>query len=80
MMLHQDASWHVWVAGEPACDLVVTLDDATSAIYSALLVSEEGTASTFAGLLETFTDHGLPCSLYTDRGTTVFTRPWWRAG
>jgi len=27
MMLHQDASRHVWVAGESACDLVVTLDD-----------------------------------------------------
>ena len=47
MMLHQDASRHLWVAGLPACDLVVTLDDATSAIYSALLVAEEGTTSTF---------------------------------
>jgi transposase len=73
MMLHQDASKHVWVAGTPACDLVVTLDDATSAIYSAILVDEEGTASTFAGLLETFTTHGLPCSLYTDRGSHYFT-------
>jgi transposase len=75
MMLHQDASRHVWVAGEPACDLVVTLDDATSGIYSALLVAEEGTASTFAGLLETFTAHGLPCSLYTDRGSHYFHTP-----
>lgn len=75
MMLHQDASRHVWVAGEPACDLVVTLDDATSAIYSAILVPEEGTASTFAGLLEVFTAHGLPCSLYTDRGSHYFYTP-----
>ena len=75
MMLHQDASRHVWVAGEPACDLVVTLDDATSAIYSALLVAEEGTASTFAGLLETFEAQGLPCSLYTDRGSHYFHTP-----
>jgi transposase len=75
MMLHQDASRHVWVAGAAACDLVVTLDDATSAIYSALLVAEEGTASTFAGLLETFTDQGLPCSLYTDRGSHYFHTP-----
>lgn len=73
MMLHQDASRHEWVAGAPACDLVVTLDDATGAIYSALLVAEEGTASTFAGLLEVFTVHGLPCSLYTDRGSHYFT-------
>ena len=75
MMLHQDASRHVWVAGEPACDLVVTLNDATSAIYSALLVPEEGTASTFAGLLETFSAQGLPCSLYTDRGSHYFHTP-----
>ena len=75
MMLHQDASRHEWITGEPACDLVVTLDDATSAIYSAILVPEEGTASTFAGLLETFTAHGLPCSLYTDRGSHYFHTP-----
>lgn len=75
MMLHQDASRHVWVDGVPACDLVVTLDDATSTIYSAILVPEEGTASTFAGLLEVFTDHGLPCSLYTDRGSHYFHTP-----
>jgi hypothetical protein len=75
MMLHQDASRHVWVADQPACDLVVTLDDATSAIYSAILVPEEGTASTFAGLQEVFTAHGLPCSLYTDRGSHYFHTP-----
>jgi transposase len=75
MMLHQDASRHEWVAGEPACDLVVTLDDATGAIYSAILVAEEGTASTFEGLLEVFTAHGLPCSLYTDRGSHYFSTP-----
>src|SRR5690348_2453114 len=47
MMLHQDASRYAWLAGAPACDLVVTLDDATGEIYSALLVVEEGPASTF---------------------------------
>lgn len=73
MMLHQDASRHEWVAGVPACGLVVTLDDATGAIHSALLVAEEGTASSFAGLLETFAGHGPPCSLYTDRGSHCFT-------
>ena len=75
MMLHQDASRHEWVAGAPACDLVVTLDDATSAIYSAILVPEEGTASSFAGLLEAFSTQGLPCSLYTDRGSHYFVTP-----
>jgi hypothetical protein len=46
MMLHQDGSRHVWVEGLPALDLIVTLDDATSEIYSMILVAEEGTAST----------------------------------
>src|SRR5258708_27900665 len=47
MMLHQDASTHAWLPGARRDDLVVTLDDATSAIYSAFLVDEEGTASSF---------------------------------
>ncbi len=65
----------MWVTGQPARELGVTLDDATGAIYSAILVPEEGTASTFAGLLETFAAHGLPCSLYTDRGSHYFHTP-----
>jgi transposase len=72
MMLHQDGSRHGWLAGQAPLDLIVTMDDATSTIYSALLVEEEGTASTFRGLLEAFTAHGLPCALYTDRGSHYF--------
>jgi hypothetical protein len=72
MMLHQDGSQHRWLAGQAPLDLIVTMDDATSTIYSAVLVEEEGTASTFCGLLETFVAHGLPCSLYTDRGSHYF--------
>jgi transposase len=72
MMLHQDGSRAVWLAGQPALDLVVTMDDATSTLYSALLVEEEGTASTFRGLLEVFESKGLPLSLYTDRGSHYF--------
>src|SRR5450631_4355862 len=68
MMLHQDGSTHAWLGGQPALDLIVTLDDATSAILSAFLVEEEGTASTFRALREVFGRHGLPMSLYTDRG------------
>ena len=49
MMLHQDGSRHQWLAGHDAMDLIVTLDDATGAIYSAFLVVEEGTDSTFRG-------------------------------
>ena len=75
MMLHQDGSRALWLAGEPQLDLIVTMDDATSTIYSAFLVEEEGTASTFRGLLEVFTGHGLPLSLYTDCGSHYFYTP-----
>ena len=72
MMLHQsDGSRHAWLEGQ-ALDLIVTLDDATGAIYSAFLVEEEGTASTFQALNEVFSEHGLPMSLYTDRGSHYF--------
>jgi hypothetical protein len=72
MMLHQDGSRHEWLEGQPALDLIVTLDDATGAIYSAFLIEEEGTASTFRALNEVFSEHGLPMSLYTDRGSHYF--------
>lgn len=76
MMLHQDASMHAWLPGGQAKhDLVVTLDDATSAIYSAFLIDEEGTASSFRGLGEVVARHGLFCSLYTDRGSHYFHTP-----
>jgi transposase len=72
MMLHQDGSRHAWLEGEAPLDLIVTMDDATGAIYSAFLIEEEGTASTFRALNEVFSAHGLPMSLYTDRGTHYF--------
>jgi len=75
MMLHQDGSRAAWLAGAAPLDLIVTMDDATSTIYSAFLVEEEGTASTFRALLEVFTVRGLPSSLYTDRGGHYFYTP-----
>jgi transposase len=72
MMLHQDGSRHAWLEGQAALDLIVTMDDATGAIYSAFLIEEEGTASTFRALKEVFSAHGLPMSLYTDRGSHYF--------
>lgn len=72
MMLHQDGSRFAWLAEQPPLDLIVTMDDATSEVYSAFLVEEEGTASSFRGLLETFGAKGLCCSLYTDRGGHYF--------
>ena len=76
MMLHQDASTHAWLPGDGRkYDLVVTLDDATSAIYSAFLTDEEGTASSFRGLAEVIERHGLFCAFYTDRGSHYFHTP-----
>jgi transposase len=75
MLLHQDGSRHVWIEGLPAMDLIVTMDDATSEIYSAFLVEEEGTASTFQALREVISEHGLFCSFYTDRGSHYFYTP-----
>ena len=50
MMLHQDGSRHLWLpALDRQVDLIVTMDDATSEIYSAFLVEEEGTDSSFRG-------------------------------
>lgn len=76
MLLHQDASTHAWLPGDQRrYDLVVTMEDATSAIYSAFLVDQEGTASSFRGLREVVSRHGLFCSLYTDRGSHYFLTP-----
>ena len=75
MMLHQDGSRAEWLKGQPPLDLIVTMDDATSTIYSAFLVGEEGTASTFRACLEVFAEQGLPSSLYTDRGSHYFYTP-----
>ena len=68
MMLHQDGSKHQWVPGQ-WWTLIVTMDDATSEIYSAFFVEEEGTMSTFAGLLEVISALGLFCALYADRAS-----------
>jgi hypothetical protein len=75
MLVFQDGSRHAWLPQGPPLDLVVTLDDATSAILSAFLVEEEGTASSFVGLNETIAAHGLFSALYTDRGSHYFHTP-----
>jgi transposase len=75
MLLHQDGSRHAWLEGQPALDLIVTMDDATSEVLSLLLVAEEGTASTLRALREVVGEHGLFCALYTDRGSHYFETP-----
>lgn len=76
MMLHQDASRFAWLPEDARqYDLVVTLDDATSALYSAFLVEEEGTQSNLRAIAEVIDEHGLFCELYTDRGSHYFHTP-----
>jgi len=74
MMLHQDGSRHQWVAGQE-WDLIVTMDDATSEIYSAFFVAEEGTMSSFAALFEVISASGLFCALYVDRASHYWHTP-----
>ena len=76
MLLFQDGSTHRWIPGLGRdLDLIVTLDDATGAITSAFLTEQEGTMSSFRGLAETITAHGLFGALYTDRGSHYFHTP-----
>jgi len=74
MMLHQDGSSHEWVPGK-WWDLIVTMDDATSEIYSAFFVEEEGTMSSFTGVSDVIGSKGLFCSLYADRGSHYWHTP-----
>jgi transposase len=76
MLLHQDASTHAWLPGDARkYDLVATMEDATSGLYSLFLVDQEGTASSLRGVREVVAQHGLFCSLYTDRGSHYFLTP-----
>lgn len=74
MLLHQDGSSHAWVAGQ-IWDLIVTMDDATSEIYSAFFVEEEGTMSSFRALTDVISEHGLFCALYADRASHYWHTP-----
>ena len=75
IMLLQDGSTHAWLANCPDLDMIVTMDDATSAITSIFLCEQEGTASSFCGLSETILTRGLFSSFYTDRGSHYFLTP-----
>ena len=74
LMIHQDASTHYWVPDEQ-WDLVITMDDADSEIYSAFMVAEEGTVSSFKGAHETIEAHGIFSSFYSDRGSHYWFTP-----
>lgn len=74
MMIHQDGSSHEWVPGQ-IWDLIVTMDDANSEIYSMCFVEEEGTFSSLRGVRDVILKKGLFCSFYSDRGSHYWTTP-----
>lgn len=68
MLLHIDASTHLWFGAQP-CDLVAVLDDADGRLLYAMFVAQEGVASTLAALAHVLKHHGRFVELYHDRGT-----------
>ena len=75
MLLHIDGSRHRWLQDERWYDLIVILDDATSAIYYAHLVEEESTVTVMAGLRDVIERQGVFCALYSDRGSHFWLTP-----
>jgi transposase len=75
MLLHIDASKHAWFGDERHYDMVSILDDATSEIYYAQLVAEEGTRTLMPAIREVVEKHGIFCALYSDRASHFFVTP-----
>ena len=75
MLIHIDASQHQWFCDERWHDLIVILDDATSAIYYAQLVEEESTRTIMRALRQVVEEQGLFCSLYSDRASHFWLTP-----
>jgi transposase len=75
MLLHIDASKHAWFQDERYYDLITLLDDATSEIYYARLVEEEGTRTLLPAVREVIEKRGVFCALYSDRASHFFVTP-----
>jgi transposase len=75
MLLHIDASKHAWFGDGRYYDLITLLDDATSEIYYAQLVEEEGTRTLMPAVQEVIQQQGLFCALYSDRASHFFVTP-----
>jgi transposase len=75
MLLHIDASKHAWFQDGRHYDLITILDDATSEIYYAQLVEEEGTRTLMPAVREVIESQGIFCALYSDRASHFFVTP-----
>jgi transposase len=67
-LVQSDGSPHAWFEdrGEK-CALLLTIDDATSAIGSALFCEAETSEAYFRLFHQHFVEHGVPQAIYTDR-------------
>ena len=75
MLLHIDASKHAWFGDGRYYDLITVLDDATSEIYYAQLVEEEGTRTLMPAVRDVIEEQGIFCALYSDRASHFFVTP-----
>jgi hypothetical protein len=75
MLLHIDASKHAWFQDDRYYDLITILDDATSEIYYAQLVDEEGTRTLMPAVRAVIEAKGIFCALYSDRASHFFVTP-----
>ena len=75
MLLHIDASKHAWFGDGRYYDLITIQDDATSEIYYAQLVEEEGTRTLMPAVREVIEQRGIFCALYSDRASHFFVTP-----
>ena len=75
MLVPIDASKHAWFQDGRYYDLIPLLDDATSEIYYARLVEEEGTRTLMPAVREVIEKRGVFCSLYSDRASHFFVTP-----
>lgn len=80
MLLQVDGSPHHWFGpDQPACTLLVAVEDATGAVVAALFREHEDAQGYFLLLLQVLKARGIPLDLYHDRHS-VFQdnsrRPW----
>jgi transposase len=75
MLLHIDASKHAWLGNGRHYDLITIMDDATSEVYYAQLVEEEGTRTLMPAVREVIEKQGIFCALYSDRASHFFVTP-----
>lgn len=76
-MLHLDGSSYEWIPDLPGhyFDLLVLMDDANNKTYDIKLVPEEDTLSCMMLLNNCVANHGIFCSLYSDRASHFFYTP-----